>query len=230
LSELLAQNETLRHKGERAAQNAAENLEQGVRRIGYDLHDGVAQLIGMALLRIDRVKPSDRDSGENVARIRSALEDALKDIRNLCKGLLLPEIQSLSFTDALRHMVRSHERGTGTFVDAAYGDLPAAVPDFVKASLCRFVQESLNNSYRHANGQGQKVRVDVEDDMVVLSVSDEGPGLSVPLDGDGARFGLKGLRDRIESVGGRMSVETAPGRGTRLTAHLPLNRGGADER
>jgi signal transduction histidine kinase len=164
------------------------------------------------------------------ARIRSALEDALKDIRNLCKGLLLPEIQSLSFTDALRHMVRTHERGTGTFVDAVYGDLPATVPDFVKASLCRFVQESLNNSYRHANGKGQKVRVDVEDEMVVLSVSDEGPGLSVPLDEDGVRFGLKGLRDRIESVGGRMSVETAPGRGTRLTAHLPLNRGGADER
>ena len=74
------------------------------------------------------------------------------------------------------------------------------------------------------------LRVDVEDEMVVLSVSDEGPGLSVPLDGDGVRFGLKGLRDRIESVGGRMSVETAPGRGTCLTAHLPLNRGGADER
>jgi signal transduction histidine kinase len=228
LSELLTLNESLRTKGERAAQNAAENLEQGVRRIGYDLHDGVAQLIGMALLRIDRVTPADQDSAENVARIRAALEDALKDIRNLCKGLLLPEIQSLSFPEALRYMALNHERGTGTFVDATYGELPARVPDFVKASLCRFVQEALNNSYRHAGGMGQALSVDVEDEMVVLSVSDRGPGLSVPLDGDGVRFGLKGLRDRIESVGGRMEVETAPGRGTRLTARLPLTRGGAD--
>ncbi|MBM6596401.1 sensor histidine kinase [Microvirga pudoricolor] len=230
LSDLLHQNEALRYKVERAAQNAAENLERGVRRIGYDLHDGIAQLIGTALLRIDHVKGADPDSSDNIARIQSILGDALKDVRNLCKGLLLPEIQSLGLKDALGHMVTTHERTTGSTVQASLGALPEKVPDYVKASLCRFLQEALNNSYRHAKGMGLRVSAATDDSMVVLSVSDDGPGMSFSPKQSEARFGLKSLMDRIESVGGHMSIESRPGLGTSITASLPLTKWTGDER
>ncbi|MFC4171063.1 sensor histidine kinase [Microvirga sp. GCM10011540] len=229
LSELLKQNEALRSRIERAARNAAEDNERFIRRLGYDLHDGTAQLIGLALLRLDALNPSGRDS-ENLATIRGALSDALSDIRNFCAGLLLPQLQDLTLTESLRHIAQDHERRTRTGVDCRISDLPADVPHIVKICLCRFVQEGLNNAFRHAGGKGQQVSAWWDGKAIMIEVADDGPGMPVhTVSGGQRRLGLTGLWDRIESIGGTMTVNSAPGAGTRLTACLPLTRGETDE-
>jgi signal transduction histidine kinase len=48
--------------------------------------------------------------------------------------------------------------------------------------------------------------------------------------GDRIRLGLTGLWDRIESIGGTMTVNSIPGKGTRLSASLPLTTGESDGR
>jgi signal transduction histidine kinase len=228
LSDLLRQNRSLRARVERAARNATEDNERLMRRVGYDLHDGIAQLIGLALLRLDRIQRTKRDS-DNLSKIQKALSDALTDIRNVCRGLLLPEVQNLTLREALLFMVRHHERRTGTAVDCYIPDIPEEAPQFVKISLCRFVQEGLNNAFRHADGKGQKVFASLDGKTITIEVADEGPGMSVS-DGtaDDVRLGLTGLRDRIESIGGTMIMESTLGVGTRIAACLPLTAGGSD--
>jgi signal transduction histidine kinase len=228
LSELLRQNRSLRGRVERAARNATEDNERLMRRIGYDLHDGIAQLIGLALLRLDRVQGAKQDR-DNLSKIQKALKDALTDIRNVCRGLLLPEVQNLTLREALLFMVRHHERRTGTAVTCNISDLPEDAPQFVKISLCRFVQEGLNNAFKHAGGKGQRVCASCDGEAITVEVADEGPGMSIPnRNTHDVRLGLIGLSDRIESIGGTMTVDSAPGLGTRLAACLPLTTGGLD--
>jgi two-component system sensor histidine kinase UhpB len=44
-------------------------------------------------------------------------------------------------------------------------------------------------------------------------------------------LGLAGMRERVESLGGRFSVKSEPGKGTQVTARLPLQaEEGEDER
>jgi signal transduction histidine kinase len=204
------------------------NQNQLMRRLGYDLHDGIAQLIGLALLRLDRLKLTKRDR-DNGSKIQKALSDAVTDIRNLCRGLLLPEIQDLTLGAALQFMARHHEQKTGTKVHCDIAELPEDAPQFVKLSLCRFVQEGLNNAFRHAGGKGQRVSASWDDRTITIKVSDEGPGMSVPSRAtNNVRLGLMGLWDRIESVGGLMTVESIAGEGTCLTACLPLSTGESD--
>lgn len=225
LSELLHQNEFLRSRVERAARNATEDNERFIRRLGYDLHDGPAQLIGLALLRLDALTPaaSERD---NLVTIRNALSDALSDIRNFCSGLLLPEVQDLTLSQALHHIARDHERRTRTAVHCRISDMPPDAPQFVKICLCRFVQEGLNNTFRHAGGKGQQVIASWDGQTIKIEVADEGPGMPIEKTTDNrVRLGLTGLWDRIESIGGTMTVDSTPGVGTRLTAYLPLNKG-----
>ena len=64
LSDLLQQNEVLRQRVERAARSATEGTERLMRQVGSDLHDGPAQLIALALLRLDSLKlaKTDRES------------------------------------------------------------------------------------------------------------------------------------------------------------------------
>ncbi|RDI61747.1 sensor histidine kinase [Microvirga subterranea] len=225
LSELLKQNEALRSRVERAARNATEDNEKFIRRLGYDLHDGPAQLIGLALLRLDALNLSGHD-GDNLATIRGALSDALSDIRNFCAGLLLPEVHNMTLTGALLHIIRDHERRTRTKVSCTIADLPPDAPQFMKVCLCRFVQEALNNAFRHAGGQGQQVSAWSDGVSIMVEVADEGPGMSSDPSYEGRiQLGLTGLRDRIESIGGILSVASRPGTGTRLLASLPLNSG-----
>jgi signal transduction histidine kinase len=228
LSELLDQNQVLQGRVERAAKSATENNERLLRRMGYDLHDGIAQLVSLALLRLDRVQGSLHDR-DNLNRIQVVLAEALNDIRNICKGLLLPEVEKLTLRDALMFMIRHHERTTGTIIDCAISDLPDQAPHYVKIALCRFVQEGLNNAFKHAAGQGQQVNVAWDGTTIILEVADNGPGIS-PNEGSPGTLGLglSGLRDRIESIGGIVCVESMPNIGTRLRASLPLTPGVSD--
>jgi signal transduction histidine kinase len=229
LSDLLRQNETLRSRVERAARKATEDNERFIRRLGYDLHDGPAQLIGLALLRLDALSLTG-DNGDNLVAIRSALSDALGDIRDFCAGLLLPEVQGLTLREALLFIARDHERRTGSVVRCDITDMPVNSPQFVKICLCRFIQEGLNNAFRHAGGEGQQVFAHWDLKTITIEVVDEGPGMRAPdKGGERLRLGLTGLWDRIESIGGAMTVESTPGEGTRLTARLPLTIGESDE-
>jgi signal transduction histidine kinase len=222
LSDLLRQNHLLKDRIERAARKATEDNERFLRRMGYDLHDGVAQLISLALLRLDKVKGTSQER-DNLHSIHKALSDALNDIRNICKGLLLPEVRSMALKDALLFMIRSHERRTGTVIDCTIAELPEQAPEFIKIALCRFIQEGLNNAFKHAGGQGQRINIAWDGVHITVEVADQGPGM---YDADtGMRepgFGLAGLRDRIESIGGELMITSAPNAGTRITASLPL--------
>jgi signal transduction histidine kinase len=228
LSELLRQNERLRMRIERAARKTTEENERLMRRLGYDLHDGIAQLIGLALLRLGSLTPAEKDE-DNIAKIQNALSDALEDVRHLCKGFLLPEIHGMSLRDALLFMSSHHEKRTGTVVECKIADLPEKTPQVVTTSLCRFVQEGLTNAFRHAQAKGQELIASWDGKAITVEIRDAGPGFS-PLyqPGKDGGLGLMGLGDRMESIGGVMSINTVSGRGTQLRVVLPIAVGEHD--
>jgi signal transduction histidine kinase len=227
LGALLRQNMLLRDRVERAARDATEDHERFLRRIGADLHDGPAQLIGLALLRIDTL--SAAAAGEDAVLVRGVLAEALEEIRNICAGLVLPAIDDRNLLDALSFIIREHRRRTRTEVSFDSPCLPADVPRYVKICLCRFVQEGLTNAFRHAGGKGQAVAAWSDGAFITVEVSDRGLGMP-PADAaaDRVGLGLVGLRGRIESVGGTMTVDRHPEGGTRLTTRLPLKSGELD--
>ena len=153
----------------------------------------------------------------------------LSDVRDLCAGLVLPTLQNFSLHDALMFIVQDHERRTRTRVSCTLTELPSEAPLFVKICLFRFVQEGLNNAFRHAEGRGQEIQAFSDGKTITVATVDRGPGMSLETAVSGVHLGLAGLRDRIESIGGTMTIESKPGEGTRLTAILPLTRGTSDE-
>jgi signal transduction histidine kinase len=200
---------------------SVETSERLLRRVGADLHDGPAQLISLALLRLDSLRPllaAEHSKPAEFEKIRSVLQDCLWEIRHLSAGLAPPHLDCLSLDKALELAVRQHEQRTGTTVNATIGALAATVSPQLKASIYRFVQEGLNNAYRHAAGAGQMVHVVSSDNELSIEVADNGPGFSPSKIGSGDGLGLAGLRDRVESLGGKFYVDSQPGSGTRVRA------------
>ena len=64
LSSLLAQNAALHQRVSAAAERTTTLNERALRRIGADLHDGPAQMLSLALLRLDRVRARRRRRGD----------------------------------------------------------------------------------------------------------------------------------------------------------------------
>jgi len=210
LSTLLLQNEALRARVQRATQRAAALNESYLRRIGADLHDGPAQLVAYASLRLDSqtlINPAATSSEREASlrAIKSSLDDAMTEIRSVCSGLMLPHIETDNLTDLLRRAIRAHEQRTGVTVKLHATTTPLDLSTSAKICVYRFVQEALNNGYRHAGGVGQNVVQSLEDGQIVIEVADEGPGFEAK-DVGPQKLGLAGLRDRVESLGGTFQL------------------------
>ncbi|SDA55059.1 sensor histidine kinase [Mesorhizobium qingshengii] len=223
LQALLSQNSTLRQRVQRASRRATAINERYLRRIGADLHDGPAQLVALAALRMDSPLLLDPDTSAEkrqaeVAGIHKTLSEAMREIRGICNGLVLPQIETAAVADILRLAVAEHERRTASSVSLA---LPTQLPEpgaSEKISIYRFVQEGLNNAWRHGQGKDQAVKAGTKSGKLFVTVSDGGPGFD-PARSEG--LGLAGLRERIESIGGRFETVSGP-KGTRLLITLSV--------
>jgi signal transduction histidine kinase len=227
LTDLLAENQHLRERARQASSRASESNEGFLRRLGADLHDGPAQLISAVLLRIDSYADSYEKPRKPVDTIyiRNVLTDALRDIRNLARGLAVPEIDAIPLEDALRHAVDQHRQVSATRVTVTMEPL-VDVPQSVKLCAYRFVQEGLTNAFKHAGGAGQTVDARVCNGDVVITVSDSGNGktLQQSFSENTRGFGLRALTDRIESIGGTLQINLSQSDGTQLIAKLPVFR------
>ena len=109
LSQLLAQNEDLRLRVQGASGRAAALTERYLRRISADLHDGPAQLLALASLRLGSARVgAGADAGETdeIAQIRSLLDEAMREVRDISRGLTLPEIERMDLAALLGSVVR----------------------------------------------------------------------------------------------------------------------------
>lgn len=240
LTDVLSQNKELHSRVQGAAARTAALNERFLRRFSAELHDGPAQDVSLALLRLDHVAASCGTCGDDAAAterierelelIQSSLARALNEVRGLSSGILLPHLGILGVAKTLDHVLRGHRRRTGSPVNVALNNLPEDAPLATKIALYRIVQEALTNSWRHADRAGLTVTVVGLDNRIQVEVKDLGPGFD-PLHREGfeAHLGLVGMRERAESLGGQFHIESAPGQGATVIATLPLeNTGGLD--
>ena len=234
LTALLAQNEHLHDKVNRAAARTMALNEQFLRNIATDLHDGPGQGLALASMRIESLADTcgncanaagvDDGIAEDFRTIHLALQSALTDLRAILRGLQLPEIEQLSLAETLQRAADDHRRKTGVAVPLTLSSAPEAAPLPVRITLFRVLQESLANGFRHGGGRNQRVSVTGSADEVSVEVADDGPGFdpgALKVDG---HFGLDWMRERVGLLGGNFEVRSALGQGAVVRASLPLTQ------
>jgi signal transduction histidine kinase len=228
LSSLLDQNARLHERLQRAASRTTALNELERRRIGSDLHDGPSQTLAFAMLRLDAVDSGGRQKAgpaveDNLRSVRTALSDALAEMRTIAAGLRSPELEKADPAAIVHRAVADHERWAGTDVTVDVSDIPETAPLATKIALYRILSEALSNAARHGDGVDVSVRVarSGRGDLVA-EVSDNGPGFEVGSGRGRGRLGLAGMRERAELLGGRVEIESRVGAGTTIRAFLPL--------
>ena len=91
LTNLLSDNENLGERLRLAVRRTTEINEKLLRRVSADLHDGPAQLLSLALLRLDAL-PNAIDADRHneatslVTELRTALQESLTELRHISRG------------------------------------------------------------------------------------------------------------------------------------------------
>ena len=238
LTDLVKRNSELTEHVRNAAANTTAHNENFLRRISAELHDGPAQELGLALLRLDLVIchhedsqcGTDSEDAKQLTAIQTLLQNAMKEVRAIASGLGMPQLDELSLAESITRAVRSHERRTGTKVSLIFeNQLPEQVSLPLKITAFRVIQEALNNAYRHAGGIHQTVRVNMAANQMCIEVSDGGHGFNVnqQIDWD-AHLGLAGMRERVESLGGHFQIESGNNKGTKVTAVMAVQPEGKE--
>ncbi|MCA8881544.1 MAG: two-component sensor histidine kinase [Rhodobacteraceae bacterium] len=220
---LSERNRHLRLRVQEAAGRAATTTEHAMRRIGADLHDGPAQYLAFAALRLDDLRdaqPDARAQGE-LDGVRDALAAAMEEVRAISRGLTLPDIAGRTPGQIARMAVTAHRDRTGEDIASSIDISPVAgISPAMRICIYRFVQEGLNNASRHGGGSGTRVALACRGHRIEVQVADDGPGFgaddAIPQFG----LGLSGLRDRIESLGGGFSVRNRDEGGAEISMTL----------
>jgi signal transduction histidine kinase len=212
----------------RSAANTASLNERFLHRVAADLHDGPAQDLSFAQMRLESLAETAQTDGTTVtvpasdlAAVRTAVDTAMADLRSISAGMQLPDLERLTPSEVAARAVRDYERKTGATVEWSASGEAGEAPLPVKITIYRVLQELLANGYRHAGAVGQRVSLALSRDGVTLEVGDRGTGFDVGATTrrDG---GLAGMRERVQALGGSLDVTSARGEGTLARVTLPL--------
>ena len=202
LQTMANQNRDLRLRIQSASGRASSLNERYLRRISADLHDGPAQNLAVAALRLPRLATlSDQERQSELGEIRAVLDAAMLEIRGISRGLILPELEDMPLQALLERATSTHESRTQTEVNLATDGIGALTLDHAQ-NICtyRFVQEGLTNAFKHGGGIDQRVNASWRDHTLSVTVTDSGDTANPSADSSG--LGLIGLRERVESLGG----------------------------
>ncbi len=204
-------------------------------RIGREMHDGLAQVLGYVntkaqavseYMKSDDARGAERQLDELIAAAREAYTDA----REVIVGLRQNDVRRRGLAELAEEYVERFQRQSG--VPAELEITPSwddeALPATVKVQTLRIIQEALTNARKHAGASHVAVVLEKRNNTGLIRVEDDGRGflLSQLLRPEFSRFGMRTMRERAQAVGGKLRIESAPGRGTCITATLPLNSDG----
>lgn len=192
--------------------------ERELQRVERNLHDGAQQrLVGLALtLRLaSRRAAGDPAVTELLDDAAGELDDAIAELRELTRGIHPAIVDDAGLAGALQTLA---ER-PGIPVELDLGDLPPRSAQAAEIGAYYVVAEALANTNKHADAQRVTVRAAVVDGVLRVVVDDDGVGGAAATPGSG----LEGLTDRVGALGGVLVVDSPPGRGTTVTADIPLS-------
>jgi PAS domain S-box-containing protein len=222
---------TERRRAEQARQQLLQQLdsaeEEERRRISRELHDSLGQYLTALQLGLKSIEAQDgcpapvRDGIQQMRQLALRIDE---EVERLSFELHPPALDDLGLADALRRHVQQWSVTSGIVVDLHLGGLDhERLPPFVETTLYRIVQEALTNVVKHAGVARVSLIIERRRAEVIAIIEDNGRGFDLAAaEAAPRRFGLKSMAERAALAGGRLDIETAPGSGTTIYIHIPL--------
>jgi len=218
-----------RQQQERQRATAILNAEEAERRrIGSDLHDGVGQLLSVVKININALNEelAQQLDADQVRRFGDALDlvdESVREVRSISHNLLPNALIKRGLARAVREFLEKVQQAGRLRIRLETLGLDGARLDpVVENALYRVIQELVQNIVKHAQASEMDLQLIRHEHELTLLVEDNGHGFDPAALGPDAGIGLRNIASRVAYLGGTLDIDGRPGRGTTITATIPL--------
>lgn len=214
----------LQQEKENAMLNAFIQGEERERnRISYELHDGVAAMIGAAKMTLDSLPhlPEDKQK-ELLRKVTAILSDTHADVRHIAHNLLPVTLEQEGLIKATEQFIAEINRSNLVEISvSAHGSHTRQLPQQIQLMLFRIIQELVNNIIRHSQAQHAAIRFNQNQMDFLVEITDDGKGYQDKKKPHSQ--GIYSIAQRLKSIGGNFTIEKRSGhQGTQVIIDLPM--------
>jgi len=199
-------------------------------RIARELHDDTAQALLVLRRHLGALMASPKQlpklAVERLEQTRQLTDEILEGVRRFSQDLRPPTLDHLGLLPTLEGLVADLKAQEGIDVQLKVVGSQRRLSPEAELVLFRMVQEALNNVRRHARASKVETTVEFADGRVRLMVSDNGRGFELPSRmsdlAAAGKLGLMGMHERARLLGGALTIQSEVGKGTTVTADLPV--------
>ena len=208
-----------------------KSIENEKLHIARDIHDGPAQQIASAQMRVDFCKTvlrHDLEKGLKILdQLKADLASSLTEVRNILFNLTPAPLEKMGHKGSIENLLNTildSEKTQTTFHFELY-DID--IEQGIETTIYRIVQELINNIKKHANASQVALRLSSSDKYVYIHMVDDGKGFYVPEDLEEfsnaqKSFGLANIYTRIKDLDGHLKITSQLDKGTVFKIQLPV--------
>jgi signal transduction histidine kinase len=207
--------------------------EQERKVISRELHDDIAQTLTAINVHLatftKEVTLNTQGLKQKIALTQRLVEKSVHIVHRFARDLRPTLLDDLGLIPALQSHLR--EFTARTRLPVAFTSFPGVekLSSARRTVLYRVAQSALHNIAQHAHATRVKLILRQEKTTLCMVIHDNGRSFDLERvlyarrrPGARLRLGLLSMRERLEMVGGSFQIESAPGKGTTITARLPL--------
>jgi len=216
--------EKARQENRALTQHSLAIQEEERQRLSQELHDEFGQ--SLTAIKVMAVTAAQQNPGASkiTATITEICDHLIQVLRSMMQQLHPLVLTELGLKATLEDMVDHwSERNPNLDLRIHCCDEVDELDKNVTRQVFRVIQESLTNVIRHANAE--RVAIDLKllepENALQLTVEDDGQGCDLQNLNRG--FGLRGMKERVRSLEGEFNLQSEPGKGTVITAWIPLS-------
>jgi signal transduction histidine kinase len=205
-------------------------LEKDRRQIAMELHDNIGQTLTSIKMDIEmihgKLKPEQRELGARITEVQEKAIQAIKDVKNISRGLRPGILDALGLVPCLRELFNEIQRQTDIEIRFFSRGVPERFAPEKEVAIYRIAQEALTNIIRNAKAKSVFVNLVKKGENLSLSVEDDGVGFDqdkvMTFSKNRGPLGILIMRERAEQVDGEFTLESQPGKGTHVLVEIPL--------
>ncbi len=201
-----------------------KKIEQ--KRISEELHDGVlGKMLGARMVLTGLNKKHDETAEIERKKAIDALQNVEKEIRAISHELSHAAYQKINnFIHSVEDLLETVQATAGFNYAFDYDRSFNwdGIQGNTKINLYRLLQESLQNSVKHANCKNVSLNLQIKKNAVVAEVKDDGKGFKSKKGKKG--IGMRNMASRIEKLNGNWNIKSEIGKGTTVTFTVPLKK------
>ncbi|MBE6052502.1 MAG: sensor histidine kinase [Clostridium sartagoforme] len=213
--------------------NLLEKQEIERKRIAREIHDGPAQYIANAMMRIDFCKvvvKKDLDKGiKELDDVKSNVKMALKEVRGIIYDLRPISLEEIGLIEAIKEMINISSSENNIQINSYIEEFNGEIDKIIQIAAYRIVQEILNNTKKHSKANIVDLRINFVKEYIFIFFKDNGIGFNIKdtlsnIKLKGNCYGLLGIYERVKSLGGKIEIKSLPNEGTTYKIKIPIDR------